>query len=105
MTDSISNQRTPRDLVIEYANRIISKLDCDNQLRKEVESIIESADNRNLLTSGNPKHLAAGIVYIAGILAEDRMTLATVGSVIGASGSTVGKHFMLIARGLGFSER
>ena len=105
MTDSISNRRTPRDLVTESANRILSKLRCDDPIRKEVESIIETADERNILSSGNPKHLAAGIVYIACIFAEDRMTLATIGSAIGASGSTVGKHYMLIARGLGFSER
>jgi hypothetical protein len=33
------------------------------------------------------------------------MTLDTIGGVVGLSGSSVSKNYMVLARGLGFSER
>lgn len=68
-------------------------------------SIIERAEKKDLLEKGTPKALAAGAVYIACILCEDRMTLDTIGSAIGLSGSVVSKSYMSLARGLGFYER
>jgi transcription initiation factor TFIIIB Brf1 subunit/transcription initiation factor TFIIB len=68
-------------------------------------SLIDRADKKGLLKSGTPKALAAGVVYIACILQEDRMTLDTIGHVVNLSGSTVSKNYMTIARGLGFQER
>ena len=105
MSNSVSNTNTPREIVSGYALRILSKLDCKSILQDAVEELIERADSKGLLTTGNPKHLAGGIVYIAGILEEERMTLDTIGGVIGASGNTVGRYYLAIARGLGYSER
>ena len=105
MTISNSNIRTPKDHVSEHAFRILKKLACDKAVRTEVSALIERADNQGLFNKGNPKGMAAGIVYIACILNEDRMPLDTIGGAIGVSGSTVSKSYMTIARGLGFSER
>ena len=105
MTISNSYSRTPKDRVGDFAFRIMKKLACDKAVREEVSALIEQADSKGLLTQGTPKGLAAGIVYIACILNEDRMTLDTIGGAIGVSESTVSKSYMIIARELGFSER
>jgi transcription initiation factor TFIIIB Brf1 subunit/transcription initiation factor TFIIB len=105
MSISNSSENTPKEEVSTHAFRILKKLDCDKTVRDEAMSLIEQADIKGLLTKGTPKGLAAGAVYIACILREDRMTLDTIGRVVGLSGSTVGKYYMELARGLGFSER
>ncbi|MFW9795317.1 MAG: hypothetical protein ACFFEE_13500 [Candidatus Thorarchaeota archaeon] len=105
MSTSHHGKRTPKETVSGHAFRILKKLGCDETVREETMSIIDRADEKGLLTSGTPRGLAAGAVYIACILQEDRMTLDTIGSVVGLSGSTVSKNYMTLARGLGFSER
>jgi transcription initiation factor TFIIIB Brf1 subunit/transcription initiation factor TFIIB len=105
MTTSNYTEKTPEEKVSAHALRILKKLDCDRTVREEAISLIERAASRSLLTKGTPKGLAAGVVYIACILREDRMTLDTIGSVVSLSGSTVSKYYMDLARGLGFPER
>ncbi|MHA2424672.1 MAG: hypothetical protein ACXAEF_07775 [Candidatus Thorarchaeota archaeon] len=104
---SISNytERTPKEKASDHALRILKKLDCNKNTREEALSLIERADNQGLLVKGIPKGLAAGIVYIACILTEDRMTQETVGGAIGVSASIVAKNYMTLARSLGFAER
>jgi transcription initiation factor TFIIIB Brf1 subunit/transcription initiation factor TFIIB len=84
---------------------MIKKLGCETGVKEETNTLIERADKAGLLSQGTPKGLAAGIVYIACILAEDRMTQDTVGGAIGVSSSVVAKNYMTIARSLGFVER
>jgi hypothetical protein len=105
MSTSNYTKETLKEKVSLHAFRILKKLNCDKTVREEAMSLIERADSRGLLAKGSPKSLAAGVVYIACILKEDRMTLDAIGQVIGLSGSTVGKNYMVIARGLGFGER
>ncbi len=52
-----------------------------------------------------PDRMAAGVIYIAGILCGDRMPLDAVAGVAKVSSSTVSKYYMKLARGLGFQER
>ncbi len=105
MSSSNFTEKTLKEKVSNHAFRILKKLDCDKSVREETMNLIERADNQDLLTKGTPRAIAAGIVYIACILREDRMTLDTIGHVVNVSGSTVGKSYMILARGLGFSER
>ena len=105
MSPSKDREITAKELVSDQALRILKKLDCDKYVRGEALALIDRADKKGLLKEGNPKGLAAGIVYIACILKEDRMTLDAIGSVVRLSGSTVGKNYMNLAQGLGFSER
>ncbi len=105
MSTSNYEEETPKEKVWNQAFKILKKLDCDKTVRQEAKDLIEPADKQGFLTKGTPKALAAGVVYIAGILREDRMTLDTIGNVVGLSGSTVSNNYMELARGLGFSER
>ena len=105
MKSSNYSSRTPRDEVTAHALRILRKLACSKIVQDEAMFLIERADVTGLLASGSPKGLAAGMVYIACILRENRITLDAIGGVCGLSGSSVGKYYMQIARGLGFSER
>ena len=105
MSSSNYTERTPKEKVSGHAFRILKKLDCNKSVREETMTLIERADNQGLLAKGIPKGLAAGVVYIACILREDRMILDTIGHVVGLSGSTVGKSYMILAQGLGFGER
>jgi transcription initiation factor TFIIIB Brf1 subunit/transcription initiation factor TFIIB len=105
MPTSNYTEKRPKDRVTAHALRILKTLDCDRTVRDEAMSLIERADAQGLLKKGAPKGLAAGVVYIACILREDRMTLQTIGSVVGLSGTSVSKYYMEIARGLGFPER
>lgn len=105
MTTSNHKEEILKEKIWNHTFRILKKLDCAKTVREEAKSLIERADERGLLTKGTPKSLAAGAVYIACILREDRMTLDTIGNVVGLSGSTVSKSYMVLARGLGFAER
>jgi transcription initiation factor TFIIIB Brf1 subunit/transcription initiation factor TFIIB len=105
MSNSNCEPETLKEKVWNHTFRILKKLDCDKTVHQEAKDLIERADDRGLLAKGTPKSLAAGVVYIACILREDRMTLDAIGNVVGLSGSTVGKNYIVIARGLGFSER
>ena len=104
MISSEYSERTLKERVTAHALRILKKLDCTKSVQEETVSLVNRADNQNLLTKGTPKGLAAGAVYIACILCEDRMTLDTIGDAIGLTGSTVSRSYMILARGLGFSE-
>jgi transcription initiation factor TFIIIB Brf1 subunit/transcription initiation factor TFIIB len=105
MSTSSNEESAQKDRVILQANRILRKLDCGQHVRDEVISLIERADKKGILKSGTPRGLAAGAVYIACILQEDRMSLDTIGRALSLSGSTVSKNYIAIARGLGFQER
>ncbi len=105
MSSSNYTEKTRKEDIIEYVLRILHKLSCSEIVREETMSLIERADTQGLLTTGTPKGLAAGSVYIACILCEDRKTLDTIGGVVGLSGSSVSTNYMVLARGLGFSER
>ena len=105
MSTSDYTEDSPKEKISIHALKILKKLDCDRSVRDESMSLIERADSKGLLSQGTPKGLAAGIVYIACILREDRMTLDTIGSVVGLSGSAVSKNYMNLARALGFGER
>ncbi|MFW9793470.1 MAG: cyclin family protein [Candidatus Thorarchaeota archaeon] len=105
MSTSNFSEKSPKETVSTHALRILKKLDCDKTVRDETMSLIERADTKSLLAKGNPRGHAAGAVYIACILREDRMTLDTIGNVVGLSGSNVSKYYMKLARGLGFLER
>jgi transcription initiation factor TFIIIB Brf1 subunit/transcription initiation factor TFIIB len=105
MSSSNYTERTQKEKVSGHAYKILKKLDCDKAVREETMTLIERADDQGLLAKGTPKGLAAGVVYIACILREDRMTLDTIGHVVGLSGSTVRKNYMILAKGLGFGER
>ena len=105
MTSSNYTEKTLKEKVSNHAFRILNKLDCDKSVREETMNLIERAYINDLLVKGTPKAIAAGAVYIACILREDRMTLDTIGHVVGLSGSTVSKSYMILARGLGFGER
>jgi len=105
MSTSNFTERTRKDEISGHAYRILKQLGCEKNVREETMSIIERAEKQDLLEKGTPKALAAGSVYIACIFCEDRMTLDTIGGAIGLSGSVVSKSYMILARGLGFSER
>ena len=105
MSSSNYTERTQKENVAGHALRILKTLDCDNAIQEETISLLDRAEKQDLLTKGTPKAMAAGAVYIACILREDRMTLDTIGHVVGLSGSTVSKSYMILARGLGFGER
>ncbi len=105
MTISKSNPKSPREIVTEHTIRIHTDLECTDAVQQESMELIARADKQGLLSKGSPKGLAGGIVYIAAILSEDRMTLDSIGFSAGVSGGTVGKYYMTIARGLGFGER
>ena len=105
MSTSNSSEDSPKEKVTIHALRILNKLDCIRPVREEAMKLIERADAQGLFTHGTPKGVAAGVVYIACILREDRMTLETIGSVVGLSGSAVSTNYMTLARSLGFGEQ
>ena len=75
MSASNYTKQTPKEKVSNHAFRILKKLGCDKTVREEAMSLIERADAQGLLAKGTPKGVASGVVYIACILREDRMTL------------------------------
>jgi len=67
--------------------------------------LIELADKHGLLTSCSPIGGAAGVVYIAGILTENPVTLALIAEAAGISSETIRKHKTLLAKGLKIKKK
>jgi len=105
MKSSKFTDKSPQEVVVEHAIRFLSNLDCPETVRQQTMNVIEDAEKQGLLSKGKPQSLAAGVIYIAGILCGDRMPLDAVAGVAKVSSSTVSKYYMKLPRGLGFQER
>jgi len=100
MTESRSEQKTSRENVIGHALEILRVLGAPIVVESATLKLIELADKHDALASCNPVGGATGVLYIAGILTENPMTLAVVAEGAGVCSATVRKWATLLAEEL-----
>lgn len=88
----------------ETIRQILADLQCDESVKEKAMDILEQAVKRRLVSSKGMSGQAAGMVYIASILAGNRLTQEAISTAAGVTSTTVGKNYIRIARGLGYGE-
>ncbi|MGY5859503.1 MAG: hypothetical protein RTU63_09040 [Candidatus Thorarchaeota archaeon] len=88
--------------VVENAERIFQALDASDFIRNETLKQLQRADDRELLASCTPVGAAAGAIYIACILQNLRITQSELSEISEVPVSSIRKHYILLAKGLGF---
>ena len=88
--------------VVENAERIFQALDASNLIRNKTLELLQSADDRELLASCIPVGAATGAIYIACILQKLHITQSELSEISEVPVSSIRKHYILLAKGLGF---
>lgn len=95
------NLKMPVPDPINYVPKLLSKLNLPGSMQKTVLDILEEAkQNPHLVTGKDPRGLAAGAIYIASILTENRVTQRAIAKASGVTEVTVRNRYKEIAREL-----
>ena len=71
--------------------KILDSLESNETVRSMTKNLVRMAKQYGLLKSNNPLGEAAGLIYIAGILSDNPVTLAVIAENAGISPETVRK--------------
>jgi transcription initiation factor TFIIIB Brf1 subunit/transcription initiation factor TFIIB len=81
--------------------KFISRLNLIEEVKEEAIDIFEAlAKDSDFISKSNPKGLAAGIIYVAAILQNDRISQASLSGISGTSESSIHKYYVAIAKKL-----
>jgi transcription initiation factor TFIIIB Brf1 subunit/transcription initiation factor TFIIB len=95
------NERlTAKEKVEPLTLDILDSLESSGDVRLMTSRLLKIADKYSSLESKNPLGEAAGIVYIAGILADQPVTLVVIAEKSGISPETVRKYKTHLASSL-----
>lgn len=100
-----SKPKTPRESVIGHASEILKIMRSPKVVESKTMKLIDLADRHGALASCSPIGCATGVVYIAGILTENPVTLAVVSEAAGISLETVRKCKTRLARELKIKKK
>ncbi|WP_135667594.1 transcription initiation factor IIB [Halorhabdus rudnickae] len=73
----------------EYLPRFVSELEATERLQRRARELLETAKDAGIHSGKNPTGLAAGAIYAAGLLTEDRITQGEVAKVADVSEVTI----------------
>ncbi|MFW9792772.1 MAG: hypothetical protein ACFFEE_00600 [Candidatus Thorarchaeota archaeon] len=73
-------------------SKILDALGSPEDVRQMITRLLQIADKYDILDSKNHLGEATGLVYIAGILTSNPVTLATIAKIAGLSAETVLKY-------------
>jgi transcription initiation factor TFIIIB Brf1 subunit/transcription initiation factor TFIIB len=85
------DQSAVRNSFEAHVSKILDALGSNEDVRSMTKHLVKMAEQYGVLESTNPLGEAAGLVYIAGILTNNPVTLATIGKKAGVSSETVRK--------------
>jgi transcription initiation factor TFIIB len=103
--DSLEIKRTYRYVVreldvqipptdpIEYVGRIVSKLDCSEEMTRQARQLIEAATAHGVHSGKHPVSIAASAVYAAGKLCGENITQDDVSEVADVSNVTIRNRY------------
>lgn len=84
-----------------YVPKFITKLELPGEMQKTVLDVIDAAKNHGRLVTGrDPRGIAAGALYIASILTNNRVTQREIAAVAGVTEVTVRNRYKELVREL-----
>ena len=84
-----------------YVLSFISRLCLIEEVKDAAIQIIEAiTQDSDFISNANPKGLAAGIIYVAAILQNDRISQNNLSGIASVSESTIHKYYVIIAKKL-----
>ncbi|TFG30136.1 transcription initiation factor IIB, partial [Candidatus Thorarchaeota archaeon] len=96
------NLRMPVPDPMNYVPKLISKLELPGEMQEKVLEVLQQAKDHAGLTSGrDPRGLAAGAIYIASILTDNRVTQREIAYASGVTEVTVRNRYKELVRVLG----
>ena len=87
--------------VVERAERVFQALDASDLIRNKTVELLQDADDRELLASCTPIGATTGAIYIACILQKLHITQSELSEIAKVPTSSIRKHYILLAKGLG----
>ena len=95
------NLRMPVPDSMNYVPKLIIKLDLPGEMQEKVLEVLQQAkDHRGLTTGKDPRGLAAGAIYIASILTDNRVTQREIAIAAGVTEVTVRNRYKELVRKL-----
>ena len=95
------NLRMPVPDSMNYVPKLIVKLDLPGEMQEKVFEVLQQAkDHRGLTTGKDPRGLAAGAIYIASILTDNRVTQREIAHAAGVTEVTVRNRYKELVRKL-----
>lgn len=86
---------------MNYVPKLIIKLELPGEMQTKVFEVLQKAkDHEGLITGRDPKGLAAGAIYIASILTDNRVTQREIASAAGVTEVTVRNRYKELVREL-----
>ena len=96
--------RMPVPDPLNYVPKLITKLELPGVMQTKVFEVLQMAkDHEGLITGRDPRGLAAGAIYIASILTENRVTQREIAAAAGVTEVTVRNRYKELVRELGIS--
>jgi transcription initiation factor TFIIB len=87
-----------------YVPKFISKLALPGEMHEKVLEVLQDAQDQKGLTTGrDPRGLAAGAIYIASILTDNKITQREISNVAGVTEVTVRNRYKELVRELQIS--
>ncbi len=89
---------------MNYVPKLITKLNLPGEMQTSVFEVLQKAkDHEGLITGRDPRGLAAGAIYIASILTDNRVTQREIASAAGVTEVTVRNRYKELVRKLEIS--
>lgn len=89
---------------MNYVPKLITKLELPGVMQTKVFEVLQKAkDHEGLITGRDPRGLAAGAIYIASILTDNRVTQREIASAAGVTEVTVRNRYKELVRELEIS--
>ena len=93
--------RMPVPDPMNYVPKFITRLDVPSKIQETVLDVLQEAkDHGRLLVGRDPRGIAAGALYIASILTDNRVTQREIASVAGVTEVTVRNRYKELVREL-----
>jgi transcription initiation factor TFIIB len=93
--------RMPVPDPMNYVPKLIIELDLPGEMQEAVLKVLRKAKDHNGLTTGrDPRGLAAGALYIASILTDNRVTQREIANAAGVTEVTVRNRYKELVREL-----
>lgn len=93
--------RMPVPNPMNYVPKLLIELDLPSEMQEKVLEVLQEAkDHRGLITGRDPRGLAAGAIYIASILTENRVTQREIAFAAGVTEVTVRNRYQELVREL-----
>ena len=105
MRDSNTDSSMHVEAVTTHAQRILDKLGSSADVVARTMDLIHLGHEDGVLASCSNIGSAAGLIYIAGILEKEPVTLAGIGKAAGLNAGTVQRYKTLLATHLKYKLR